>query len=912
MLIQVFDHMESRNPLRQFHKGIVLDNDDPKRIGRVKAFVHGILQGDKEVLPWCVPVLPSLGGSAPDSLSFNVPEIGSEIEVSFLSDNVLTPVYRGSWTSEAVGVPQIFGENYPFTRGSVDSTGSISRTNLLKHSREFFHSSHMMSRINNNGDLDLSVPGDLQIRVDGRLSVNQNYWANGGGGMGNIIEELMYAMVEGPVLRGLIDIASALPVDVSIRDFYNDCVNLRTFAGSLTTLDPEMTNLKEKLDLIPNKDRIQRTFASLNRVEGLSNLLYSFFGLFGSWSSIWLQGSQDLLNGVILGLNSQTVIKNILLGSVEDLEEILGYPIGEQHRNFLSEEEAEAQSELTGRIIEKLVIGFNALTQAMVMMRYAEDLRDVITDRDYSWTPRRLFAAMPVELKEYVETRIRNLYQELVKAVDPIDFNTQIVFLDRFGLAEYFALPNASVEKIKWVVDELIGTGVNPYELGLYGNVVGFAMTQDLIADNESRNFLLESAQALGIDIEELKIILGKNDFDDHFPPENRPDRDDDTKEKKYETTLTRAVLSLSSIGCYKDKIMEVLDAMRFDVPIAIYAEEDEDGILTRKVLYLDPVNVESFVDGLANLADDADSKGSQIGLGDEDGFVDPEDIGEGTPGQGTIISGDFVSYMGEAIGAYARATVYKVQAETFLGKEFADYLNRKETDFANEDESVEDDRLGNLVYVFNEAYNWFTKSVINDISPRLNNRTIAKELNSFLLGLDPVGLYENLINTQEIFYFVRRLSEIARPRAIQAYGGNLYQILSSGFAPLMFEDLSTRLKNIEELVYKRLPDYEPQPPWYETSESLSEGPYFPKTYWYSLIFGSPNPKNSQGQNALNKRSRELGVLSNRVKRLGTLFRDANIQYIKNDNAANNTVVEIEDIPGLAELRARSQGNEQQ
>ncbi len=64
------------------HPAKVLKNDDPRRLGRIKVFVFGILEGDVEHLPWVTAEQGfALGGS--NSSGFSVPEVGSTTLVYF-------------------------------------------------------------------------------------------------------------------------------------------------------------------------------------------------------------------------------------------------------------------------------------------------------------------------------------------------------------------------------------------------------------------------------------------------------------------------------------------------------------------------------------------------------------------------------------------------------------------------------------------------------------------------------------------------------------------------------------------------------------------------------------------------------------------------------------------------------------
>jgi hypothetical protein len=210
-LIATHEFLESRDKHDRVYKGIVIDNSDPKKIGRVKVFVKGILEGTADSLPWCTPEFPALNGGSPSQMSFSVPELGAMVSIVFQGGNPYVPIYKGTWVGETMSVDQLFGEDYPNTSGSIDPSGSFVRTNSFQDYKEFHHSSGSMVRFNHMGDIEIVAPKNLLMRVDGEFLMNNNYWKSGGGGLGNVIEEILYAVIEGPYVQGLLDIVSLLP-----------------------------------------------------------------------------------------------------------------------------------------------------------------------------------------------------------------------------------------------------------------------------------------------------------------------------------------------------------------------------------------------------------------------------------------------------------------------------------------------------------------------------------------------------------------------------------------------------------------------------------------------------------------------------------------------------------------------------
>jgi len=77
------------------YRGLVTDNDDPQKLGRVKANVPTVL-GDVES-GWCMPCVPYAGDNV--GVAF-LPEIGSGVWIAFEGGDVSFPVWLGCfWRS---------------------------------------------------------------------------------------------------------------------------------------------------------------------------------------------------------------------------------------------------------------------------------------------------------------------------------------------------------------------------------------------------------------------------------------------------------------------------------------------------------------------------------------------------------------------------------------------------------------------------------------------------------------------------------------------------------------------------------------------------------------------------------------------------------------------------------------------
>ena len=95
-----------------FHRGVVEDNEDPLKAGRVRIRIHGIHTPTKvkteldgiptDELPWAEPVMPISEGSVSGFGEWNVPLQGSHVMCFFENSNPTRPMYFGSMP----GIPE--------------------------------------------------------------------------------------------------------------------------------------------------------------------------------------------------------------------------------------------------------------------------------------------------------------------------------------------------------------------------------------------------------------------------------------------------------------------------------------------------------------------------------------------------------------------------------------------------------------------------------------------------------------------------------------------------------------------------------------------------------------------------------------------------------------------------------------
>jgi uncharacterized protein involved in type VI secretion and phage assembly len=86
-----------QQPVRYYgkYRGIVSDNDDPNRLGRIRARVQELL-GDVQS-GWALPCAPYAGDGEGQ---FTVPPVGAGVWIEFESGDLSRPIWSGCWWGE--------------------------------------------------------------------------------------------------------------------------------------------------------------------------------------------------------------------------------------------------------------------------------------------------------------------------------------------------------------------------------------------------------------------------------------------------------------------------------------------------------------------------------------------------------------------------------------------------------------------------------------------------------------------------------------------------------------------------------------------------------------------------------------------------------------------------------------------
>ena len=103
------------------YRGVVTDNQDPDRRGRVKLIVPSVL--DDQVTDWALPCSPY--GGVPQQGLFMVPDIDSQVWVEFEEGDINRPIWVGTFWQQQSDVPEDAAKDEPTTRLLQTGSGHI-------------------------------------------------------------------------------------------------------------------------------------------------------------------------------------------------------------------------------------------------------------------------------------------------------------------------------------------------------------------------------------------------------------------------------------------------------------------------------------------------------------------------------------------------------------------------------------------------------------------------------------------------------------------------------------------------------------------------------------------------------------------------------------------------------------------
>lgn len=168
MLIKPFGKVinECKTPsTNNSYLGIVADNNDPKKLGRVRVLIPLYEDMELDSYPWACPQFSTFLGNSPNAISFSVPEVGSQVRVTFPTKDIYAPYYSGCEINSE-NKCTFFDEDYPNCYGSKDSVGNFVKINKKKKTAHIQHSSTLNLQVAEDGTFAITNPNGTYLVAD--------------------------------------------------------------------------------------------------------------------------------------------------------------------------------------------------------------------------------------------------------------------------------------------------------------------------------------------------------------------------------------------------------------------------------------------------------------------------------------------------------------------------------------------------------------------------------------------------------------------------------------------------------------------------------------------------------------------------------------------------------------------------
>lgn len=142
---------------------MVVDNADPKKLGRVKVRITGLLEDTTAVnLPWVFRRAPASMGGRADLSEMAVPEVGSELVVKFPFGDIYSGFYIGYWQSEFTH-QGFYNDDYPHSYGFRDTQNTYFKVNQAKKEAEFKHTTGSRVKFFDDGVIELMSAKKIRL-----------------------------------------------------------------------------------------------------------------------------------------------------------------------------------------------------------------------------------------------------------------------------------------------------------------------------------------------------------------------------------------------------------------------------------------------------------------------------------------------------------------------------------------------------------------------------------------------------------------------------------------------------------------------------------------------------------------------------------------------------------------------------
>lgn len=149
----------------KIYKGIVIDNNDPLHLDRIKCRVPGLYDDQKGDVPWIIPIKYCMFGQTASIGQFGVPPVGSVVCIELQENDANFPVYTGYLMNNAK-------QTTPGVFQVIDQSGSVLTIDTNEKSASYNHITGTTFQITKEGSFVVNVPKDLSVTVKGNMTAN--------------------------------------------------------------------------------------------------------------------------------------------------------------------------------------------------------------------------------------------------------------------------------------------------------------------------------------------------------------------------------------------------------------------------------------------------------------------------------------------------------------------------------------------------------------------------------------------------------------------------------------------------------------------------------------------------------------------------------------------------------------------
>lgn len=161
-LIRLARHVDEKHYGK--HRGIVTDNKDPQKRGRLKLRIPSVLSDQDS--DWALPCLPY--GGANQQGMFMVPEVEAQVWVEFEEGDIHRPIWVGTFWQQESDVPEDAAREEPTTRLLQTKSGHILQFDDEEGEEQFrlHHPADAEMLIDKNGTISLTDAQGATVTLD--------------------------------------------------------------------------------------------------------------------------------------------------------------------------------------------------------------------------------------------------------------------------------------------------------------------------------------------------------------------------------------------------------------------------------------------------------------------------------------------------------------------------------------------------------------------------------------------------------------------------------------------------------------------------------------------------------------------------------------------------------------------------